>query len=412
MSYPTYYISSSVTNVDTTTTSKIVMLPTAGTIQGASLYIKDIGGNAATNNIWISTQQFDLIDNYASTITLTTNYQSFKVVPYSTTRYAITQNYTNGLSPFLYAIQLIYEFLSIPLAQQWSALAVSPDGTLMLAVATDSVGGGFYVSVDSGLSFPRYTNYAGGSFVRCAFGFQTMYILSPTGALFRSFDNGVSWDAVGLPGAVYSWVSMSVYEEGGRYSDDIVVIGNNVIYWSTNSGGSYTDASFPVGPGTSFTGCALAANIVYISAQDIAMGGDSIYVCTNLSGGGSFIAQGPTYNWTSVCCSQSGTIAYALTSGGDLYKSVDTGSTWTLIPLTVTLQPYVNILACSSDGQTLFGIDSTGQRYLTKDGATSFSAVGGILASVLNQYGLTANGRESLFAVPGVALNVGRTRIA
>lgn len=396
-------------NVDTTITPKILMLPTSGTIQGIPLVIFDSKGRADINTIWISTQQFDLMDGYASTIQLTSSFQSFKVVPYSTTRYAITQNYTAGLTPFPVAVQIFVEFLSIPLARPWSALAVSPDGTVMLAAATGGVGGGFYVSVDSGLSFPQYTS-SGVNLVRCAFGYQTMYVLSSTESLFRSFDNGVTWETLILPET--GWVSMSVSEESGLYSDDIVVIGNNKIYRSTNSGGSYTDASFSVDPGTQFTGCALGgANIVYISAQNIAMGGDSIYVCTNLSGGGAFIAQGPSYNWTSVCCSQSGTIAYALTSGGDLYKSVNTGSTWTLIPLAVTLQPYVNILACSSDGQTLFGIDSTGQRYLTKDGATSFSAVGGILTSVLNQYGLSANGRTSLFAVPAVGLNVGRTRI-
>jgi hypothetical protein len=100
MSYPsTFFLSSSVTHVDTSVTSKILMLPTASTIKDISLYIRDATGNAATNTIFVSTQSFDLIDQYASTISLTNNYQSIRFTPFSDTRYAITLNF-NDFTPY------------------------------------------------------------------------------------------------------------------------------------------------------------------------------------------------------------------------------------------------------------------------------------------------------------------------
>ena len=102
MSYPvTYYISSSVTHVDTSSESKIVMLPTASTIKDIPLFIRDKTGNANTNNIIVSTQTFDFMDHYASTITLNVNFQSLRVIPFSTTRYAITLNYRDELAPYI-----------------------------------------------------------------------------------------------------------------------------------------------------------------------------------------------------------------------------------------------------------------------------------------------------------------------
>lgn len=101
MLYPTYYISSSVTNVDTFSTFKILMLPTASTIQDIPLIIRDTNGNASVSSIFVSTQRFDLIDHFASTLELSTNFQSLRVVPYSTTRYAITLNYMDQLTPYI-----------------------------------------------------------------------------------------------------------------------------------------------------------------------------------------------------------------------------------------------------------------------------------------------------------------------
>lgn len=101
--YPlsSYYISSSVTYVDTTNNSKVIMLPTSSTVKDRLFYIKDMIGNARFSSIFISTQQNDLIDDTLSSLVLGYPYESLRVVSQSTTRYSITLDYLYGATPYL-----------------------------------------------------------------------------------------------------------------------------------------------------------------------------------------------------------------------------------------------------------------------------------------------------------------------
>lgn len=416
MALPSYYISTSVTCVDTTATSKVLMLPPANTIPNVNLYIYDAGGAAATNPIYVSTQQGDEMDNGQSLITLNANNQSFRITPYNATKYAICQNYTQGLTPFQYAVQIILEFLEVSLDRAWQFLAVGPTGEVMLAVTNGGTNEGFYVSDDGGASFSRYEERTG-TFVSCAVSLRYMYVLDSTGIIYRSDDNGLIWTPLQLPEG-RTWISMAV-NEGGDY---IIVITANDVFWSSTTGNTFNNASFPIGENVQFTNCAFGDApsvsqddiVVYITAQDTTVGGDYIYVCTNLTEGNPFNPQGPLANWTTVSCNQSGSIAYALNDAGQLFKSTDYGQSWTYIDLAITLEPFYNTqIKCSSDGQILFGINGA-ELYFTDDGAASFtlkspfSGVGGLLTS----YGLSSNGRSSLFSVINTnALNVGRTRV-
>lgn len=416
MSYPTYYISSSVTAVDTSTQSKIIMLPPAlETLEVRPLMILDRTGNASVSSIYLSTQLNTFMDGGTSTIVMNVDFQCLNLIPYSTTRYAITTNYTQGLSPFLYALQIITEFIDISIENVWSTVAVSPNGQVMLAAASGGGLDGFYVSVNGGSTFSDRIPQSG-SFVSSAIGSQYMFVLDSNGYLYKSDDNGSSWIQIGLPEG-YTWVSMAINTIG----DYIVLITSNLVFWSSNAGQSFNNASFAVGENVTFTGCALGDApseaqddiVVYITAQDLGAGGDYIYVCTNLTEGDPFNQQGPFTNWATVSCNESGSIAYALNSTGELYKSTDTGQTWTYIDLAVTQEPYVNTqIKCSSNGLTLFGISVGGQRYLTDNGATSFSPVGSVIPGILAQYGLSGDGTTSLFALPSVALYRGQTRLA
>lgn len=96
----TYYISSSVTYVDTTNHSKVIMLPTSSTVKDTFFYIKDLTGNANVSSIFISTQQNDLIDDTLSSIVLGYPYESARFVSFSTTRFSITSDYPWYLQPY------------------------------------------------------------------------------------------------------------------------------------------------------------------------------------------------------------------------------------------------------------------------------------------------------------------------
>jgi hypothetical protein len=101
MALSTYYISSSVTYVDTTNNSKLIMLPTSSTVKDTCFYIKDMIGNATVSSIFISTQQNDLIDDTLSSVVLGYPYESARFVSYSTTRFSVTLNYLWGVAPYM-----------------------------------------------------------------------------------------------------------------------------------------------------------------------------------------------------------------------------------------------------------------------------------------------------------------------
>ena len=424
MSFPIQYISSSVVNVNTSDTSKIVMLPPASTIQGVPITIRDWSGLAATNPIYVSTQLNDLMDNHASTIVLDRAYQSFRVVPYDTTHYAITANYTEGLMPYEYAIQLLLEFFVVSLNRSWSALAVGLNGTVMLAVTNGGDNPGFYVSVDSGISFSRYTERTG-NFVSCAVSDRGMFVADAgvndgsqtppiRGLLYSSFDYGLNWEP--LSEAAQPWVSLVTNTAG----DVVLAITSQAALFSVDQGTTFSSQTFPLGLGSEYTGCAIGDPpsefqddiVLYISVRG--SGAEYIYVNINPTEGGFFQASSPQADWKAVACSLSGSIVYALTDGGDLYKSTDTAASWNLM---TTPEVFLNRqLQCSDDGQILYGINGT-NIYLTEDGAQTFRLLDPIpdIISILPQSGLSRDGLNSLFTSTktdgDTALNVGRTRI-
>ena len=88
------YISSSVINVNTTSASKVIILPLVNSIQGNSIIVRDTTGTANTSSIYLLTQGLDTFDNGTNTLIMSNSYQAVKVVAYSNTNWAILQNYT------------------------------------------------------------------------------------------------------------------------------------------------------------------------------------------------------------------------------------------------------------------------------------------------------------------------------
>ena len=118
------YISSSVINVNTTSATKVIILPVVSSIQGNSIIIRDATGTANTNFIYVSTQGLDRFDNGRSTIIMSNTYQAVKVVAYSNTNWAILQNYTQG-----YLVK----------NPQWIAVGQGPDSVSSILYSYDSL---------------------------------------------------------------------------------------------------------------------------------------------------------------------------------------------------------------------------------------------------------------------------------
>lgn len=89
----------------------------------------------------------------------------------------------------------------------------------------------------------------------------------------------------------------------------------------------------------------------------------------------------PTSDWISLCSSTDGTIVYAGVNNGSVYKSIDSGVTWTAVSGTSGL--IWTSLACSSNGLLVYGVVASGAGqgiyvpvvYLDGGNSTTASAV-------------------------------------
>jgi hypothetical protein len=378
-----------VINVDTTTTAKILMLPTSSTIQGIPLIIRDSAGMTNANStIWISTQRFDLMDGYASTIQLTNGYQSFKVVPYSTTRYAITLNYTNGLTPFAYAISVGYVYTQRESSRNWGALASNSSGTV-LAAAVGYLSGEIYVSTDSGVTWGVQTalnkQWAG---IAMSSSGSAMVASVYNGYLYTSSNTGSTWtqrDSVRNWGAVASSSNGTILLASTNHTFS----GSDFLYLSTNSGVSWSS----IGSSLAYISCAMSSNgsIMYATTYS-----GKIYVSTDT--GTTWTPRDSDRFWGGVCCSSDGVTAYA-TSGNNIYKTTNSGTSWTL----VNSDSGNRGPACSSDGSIVLGASLSGglgPLRLSSNGGTSFSDSGA--SRFWGSLCLNASGSQVLAAVnPG-----------
>jgi hypothetical protein len=75
--------------VDSRTDSKVLFLPSASTIMGRLITLKDYYGTANVNPFTISTVGLDRIDIYSSSILISTSFQAISLLSYETTGWSI-----------------------------------------------------------------------------------------------------------------------------------------------------------------------------------------------------------------------------------------------------------------------------------------------------------------------------------
>jgi hypothetical protein len=299
------------------------------------------------------------MDNFASTISLNQNFQSFRIVPFSTTRYAITQNYTQGLNPFLYAISLGYNYTQRESSRSWNVLASSSSGSV-LAAGVGYPGGELYVSTDSGVNWGVKTalnqqwyglamSSSGTIMVASAYG-NYLYTSNNTGTTWTQRDSVRNWGAVACSSSGTIMLAATYHTFSG----------SDYLYVSTNSGVTWTNK----GSSLAYISCAMSADgsIMYATTYF-----GKIYVSTNT--GTTWTARDSDRTWRGVCCSSDGTIAYASAGAGDIYRSTDSGTTWSLLIYSEANRGPV----CSADGSILVGnLSIPGPLRISTDGGSSF----------------------------------------
>jgi hypothetical protein len=341
MALPTYSISSSVINVDCLNTSKVLLLPPASTIQGVSLWIRDCAGVASSEStIYVSTQGLDVMDRFASTLALSTPYQSFRVMAWKPTEYAILQNYVSGLSPFLVQFTQGLAWYTRDSVRTWSCVASSSSGQTLLAGVGGVGGGQLYVSYDGGNSWTAVGPSLIWTGVAMSSDGTKMVAVSNGDRIYTSTNSGASWTP---RASIKAWTCVCSSQNG-----DILLAGTtgDTLYLSTDSGVSWTSVN-----GTTnyrSVACSSTGGTLYAVAT-----ADQIYVSTNT--GSSWTARDSARNWTGVACSSNGTTAFA-TEGTYIYKSTNTGVAWTA---NTSYSGGWRAIACSSDATLVVAVNNT-----------------------------------------------------
>lgn len=232
----------------------------------------------------------------------------------------------------------------------WIAMACSADGTTIVAVVTNA-----------------------------PFGIEI------------STNSGETWSASGTINK--AWRSLASSSDGRRLITGVgSASASGLIYFSTDSGGSWTSAAGE--PGAQWSSMAMSAN--GSNAVAVAFGG-GIY--TSINGGQNWIhqASAPNANWQSVASSSDGSKLVAVVSGAGIYTSANSGVTW--VP---TSAPGANwqSVASSSDGSKLVAVVFGGDIYTSANSGgtwTPTSAPGANWSYVTS----SANGQQLVAMIYG-----------
>lgn len=249
----------------------------------------------------------------------------------------------------------------------WDAVAISSDGSKLVAAVTN--GGGIYTSSDSGstwtLNSPSTLNCC--SVASSADGSKLVAVAFGT-AIYTN--NGTTW-AVSVSGG--DWTSVASSSSGAN----LVAVGNNGtgIYTSANAGSTW---SGPAGSTTGMNWISVASSSSGTRLIAAAFG-SGVYISTDAGVSWPRVTSLPaSVNWSSVASSSDGSKLIATVNGGVVYTSSNWGASWQ----TNTTTADWATSAESSDGTTLAaGINDTASLdvngiYLSEGSEQSSTTVG------------------------------------
>jgi hypothetical protein len=230
----------------------------------------------------------------------------------------------------------------------WSSIAMSADGTKMVAGVAD---GPIYISVDSGYTWTNTgAPSANWSFVASSADGNTLAATMSVGpgcGLFTSTNAGLTWSQSSITDLILPVVAMSA--DGNR----LIAVSANYgvwLYTTTNSGATWTFTNSPIIATTCIASSADCSRLVAGGAWAIE---GWVYVSTNF--GRSWISTGSTnLPYYSVASSADGRVLMAFTTPSfspQVFVSTNSGANWKAANL--PRSDWVWNSACSMDGSTL-----------------------------------------------------------
>lgn len=201
----------------------------------------------------------------------------------------------------------------------WSDLSVSSDCSKMLLTQGSSTGG-IYISSDFGDTWTtKYTGRYWGSV--CGSSDHSMLLVNEDLAnkLFKSIDYGNTWTQID---SGRLWVGLDCSRDGTY----VYGSANNILYTSSDSGATWT--SRLTSTNANWIIRCSGDGRVAIAFEGYFNGSNNLYITTDY--GNTWTPRGPSKDWVSVGCNNSGSKMLAYENSVSLYESTDSGTTWNL----------------------------------------------------------------------------------
>ena len=230
-----------------------------------------------------------------------------------------------------------------------SIVATSADGNRVVAAGS---GAGVYVSSDHGQTWSGpvaglpTTNFWS-SVAVSADGSHLLATSANDGDthVYVSVDGGGTWAAAPGVTAPNGWIGVAASADGSHL---VAAARVGQIWASTNGGTSW--AALGTSANTTWSSITLSSNGAVIAAADF---NGPIQVSTD--SGASWTARASTRNWWSLSASADGSTMIASTQQGALYSSTDQGTTWTA-PAADWPPASLPLVAASADGSHLYAV--------------------------------------------------------
>jgi hypothetical protein len=244
------------------------------------------------------------------------------------------------------------------LSNNWSAVAASADGTKLVAASYFDYGGNglIYASTNSGASWTA-TGARADYWTSIACSADGTKWVAVTGAhdqgtngllmgsVYSSSDSGVTWTRANAPSN--NWTSVALTADGatwvaaaGTYYNDTNLVSAGGIYFSPDSGATWTRTGAPANPWFSVACSADGSTLLALR-----LGSAPVYVSSD--GGETWTTGSPAYYWTVIVTSADGYRAVAANAYGSVCTLPYLGP-WRLGE--VTGNSYLGSIACSADG--------------------------------------------------------------
>jgi hypothetical protein len=240
----------------------------------------------------------------------------------------------------------------------------SDDGLKLAAAAYLS---GIYTSTNGGIDWTAGAtgdNWAG--LAGSADGSHLVAAGALGSEVYTSANSGATWSAVFPYSGTSNWDAVTMSANAS-----VMVAGdNNNLFTSNDTGAVWT----PTLAGSKKWRLAASDDGAIIVATTL---GGQIYISKNY--GVSWTATATARNWLGVALSASGVNIVAVERGnaslssGNVWRSVDSGDNWALLPNSPTKD--WNAIASSSSGTKLAAVANPGQIYTSSDSGASWAAV-------------------------------------